>query len=90
MAVHDNISGHFIADYTSSRRVDTPPPYVGNDYFCDARGGGNLWDGIDCPGTDCCALIHHHGFIRIYLGHLWTISKFVYVLMRAIAMKMLA
>ena len=45
----------FVADYTAYRPVGTPPPYVGNDYFCDAIGGGNLWDGIDCPGSACCA-----------------------------------
>ena len=45
----------FVADYTPLRPVGISPPYVGDDYFCDASGDGNLWDGVDCPGSACCA-----------------------------------
>ena len=69
----------------------TAPPFVGEDYFCDEIGGGNLWDGVNCPTATCCTInTHLCGLIECYLAHPRMILKYAFVLMRAIAMKLLA
>ena len=48
----------YAADYVSNYYRGTVPSFVGEDYFCDEIGRGNvfLWDGEDCPTAACCTL----------------------------------
>ena len=54
---HGSPRQHILTFVTEPQnRGDTAPPFVGEDYFCDEKGGGNLWDGVNCPTATCCTI----------------------------------
>jgi len=54
-AGHDQRLGSIRCPCDTSNRntAPLPPPFVGNNYFCDGEVNGALWDAMDCT-TACC------------------------------------